>query len=146
MAWFQPHVREQFEKNFRGVMDLEKKKLQFKKNDEIVITIEDLGKDGEGIGHVDGYALFVKGALPGEKVLVHLMKLNKNYGFARLVEILEPSKERMTPSCPSASLCGGCTLQHFSHKGQLAFKEKKVKDCLEDSAVWIYLLSHGFRF
>ena len=51
-------------------MDLEKKKLQFKKNDEIVITIEDLGKDGEGIGHVDGYALFVKGALPGEKVLV----------------------------------------------------------------------------
>ena len=91
-------------------MDLEKKKLQFKKNDEIVITIEDLGKDGEGIGHVDGYALFVKGALPGEKVLVHLMKLNKNYGFARLVEILEPSKERMTPSCPSASLCGGCTL------------------------------------
>ena len=59
-------------------MDLEKKKLQFKKNDEIVITIEDLGKDGEGIGHVDGYALFVKGALPGEKVLVHLMKLNKN--------------------------------------------------------------------
>ena len=68
-------------------MDLEKKKLQFKKNDEIVITIEDLGKDGEGIGHVDGYALFVKGALPGEKVLVHLMKLNKNYGFARLVEI-----------------------------------------------------------
>ena len=46
-------------------MDLEKKKLQFKKNDEIVITIEDLGKDGEGIGHVDGYALFVKGALPG---------------------------------------------------------------------------------
>ena len=50
-------------------MDLEKKKLQFKKNDEIVITIEDLGKDGEGIGHVDGYALFVKGALPGEMAL-----------------------------------------------------------------------------
>lgn len=128
-------------------MDLEKKKLQFKKNDEIVITIEDLGKDGEGIGHVDGYALFVKGALPGEKVLVHLMKLNKNYGFARLVEILEPSKERMTPSCPSASLCGGCTLQHFSYEGQLAFKEKKVKDCLErlggvdlSSVTWLPIL------
>ena len=128
-------------------MDLEKKKLQFKKNDEIVITIEDLGKDGEGIGHVDGYALFVKGVLPGEKVLVHLMKLNKNYGFARLVEILEPSKERMTPSCPSASLCGGCTLQHFSYEGQLAFKEKKVKDCLErlggvdlSSVTWLPIL------
>lgn len=126
---------------------MEKKKLQFKKNDEIVITIEDLGKDGEGIGHVDGYALFVKGALPGEKVLVHLMKLNKNYGFARLVEILEPSKERMTPSCPSASLCGGCTLQHFSYEGQLAFKEKKVKDCLErlggvdlSSVTWLPIL------
>lgn len=106
-------------------MDLEKKKLQFKKNDEIVITIEDLGKDGEGIGHVDGYALFVKGALPGEKVLVHLMKLNKNYGFARLGEILEPSKERMTPSCPSASLCGGCTLQHFPTKASLPSRKRK---------------------
>lgn len=108
-------------------MDLEKKKLQFKKNDEIVITIEDLGKDGEGIGHVDGYALFVKGALPGEKVLVHMMKLNKNYGFARLVEILEPSKERMTPSCPSASLCGGCTLQHFFLRRPACLQRKESK-------------------
>ena len=93
-------------------MDLEKKKLQFKKNDEIVITIEDLGKDGEGIGHVDGYALFVKGALPGEKVLVHLMKLNKNYGFARLVEILKP--------CVAAVRCS-----IFPTKASLPSKKRK---------------------
>ena len=68
-------------------MDLEKKKLQFKKNDEIVITIEDLGKDGEGIGHVDGYALFVKGALPGEKVLMHLMKFLQHHQFLEHVYI-----------------------------------------------------------
>ena len=102
---------------------MEKKKLQFKKNDEIVITIEDLGKDGEGIGHVDGYALFVKGALPGEKVLVHLMKLNKNYGFARLVEILEPSKERMTPSCPPCVAAVRCSI--FPTKASLPSKKRK---------------------
>ena len=73
---------------------MEKKKLQFKKNDEIVITIEDLGKDGEGIGHVDGYALFVKGALPGEKVLVHLMKLYATAFFLRRPACLQGKESK----------------------------------------------------
>lgn len=101
-----------------------------KKNDELVLTIDDLGNNGEGIGHVDGYALFVKGALPDETVRVRLMKLNKSYGFARLLEVLEPSPMRVEPLCRSASACGGCTLQHLSYEGQLRYKEKKVRDCL----------------
>lgn len=104
--------------------------MEWKKNDEIVVKIDNLGNNGEGIGHVDGYALFVKEALPGETVRVRLMKLKKNYGFARLLEILEPSPQRTEPPCPSARACGGCTLQHLSYEGQLHFKEKKVKDCL----------------
>lgn len=107
-----------------------KNPLGFEKNDEIVITIDDMGNTGEGIGHVDGYALFVKDALLGEVVKVRLMKLNKNYGFARLVEVLEESPYRVAPACPVARTCGGCSLQHLSYEGQLAYKEKKVKDCL----------------
>lgn len=105
-------------------------KFALNKNEEHIITIDDIGTNGEGIGHVDGYALFVKGALPGEKVRVRLMKLKKNFGFARLLEILEPSAQRVEPRCASFGPCGGCTLQHLSYEGQLAFKEKKVKDCL----------------
>lgn len=104
--------------------------LALKKNDELELTIDDLGKDGEGIGHVDGYALFVKEALPGELVRVKVMKTKKGYGFARLMEILRPSPARVPPRCPVARQCGGCTLQHLSYEAQLIFKEKKVMDCL----------------
>ncbi len=104
--------------------------MDFKKNQEVIVEIQDLGKDGEGIGHFDGYALFVKEALPGEKVRVKIMKTKKNYGFARLVEILEPSPDRVEPACKVARQCGGCTLQHLSYEGQLRYKQKKVLDCL----------------
>jgi 23S rRNA (uracil1939-C5)-methyltransferase len=121
--------------------------MEFKKNQEIILKIDDLGNDGEGIGHVDGYALFVKDALPGEKIRAKILKCKKNYGFAKLLEILPESPElaengeavskgsagvgRVTPRCPVAKQCGGCTLQHLSYEKQLAFKEKKVRDCLE---------------
>ncbi len=105
--------------------------MNWKKNEEITIVIDDLGNNGEGIGHADGYTLFVKGALPGEKVRVRMMKQKKNYGYARLQQILTPSPDRQTPLCPVASACGGCTLQHLSYSKQLAYKEKKVRDCLE---------------
>ena len=70
-----------------------------KKNDILDLTIEDLGVNGEGIGKVDGYTLFVKDAVIGDKVTVKVMKANKNFGFARLMEIKEPSKDRVLPRC-----------------------------------------------
>lgn len=103
---------------------------EFKKNQEVTVTIDDLGKDGEGIGHIDGYALFIKDALPTETVRAKIMKTKKNYGYARLVEILHESPERVTPKCQSARACGGCTLQHVSYAEQLRFKESKVLNCL----------------
>ena len=105
--------------------------MNWKKNEEITIVIDDLGNNGEGIGHVDGYTLFVKGALPGEKVRVRIMKQKKNYGYARLLQIVTPSPDRQNPLCPALPACGGCTLQHLSYGKQLAYKEKKVLDCLE---------------
>ena len=104
--------------------------MDFKKNQEVILKIDDLGNNGEGIGHVDGYALFVKEALPGETIRAGIMKCKKNYGFARLLEVLEPSPDRVEPQCPAARPCGGCTLQHLSYNAQLRYKENKVKNCL----------------
>ena len=104
--------------------------MDFKKNQEVILKIDDLGNNGEGIGHVDGYALFVKEVLPGETIRAGIMKCKKNYGFARLLEVLEPSPDRVEPQCPAARPCGGCTLQHLSYNAQLRYKENKVKNCL----------------
>ncbi|MCH5252963.1 MAG: 23S rRNA (uracil(1939)-C(5))-methyltransferase RlmD [Lachnospiraceae bacterium] len=104
--------------------------MTFQKNEEVILDIDDLGNNGEGIGHLHGYTLFVKGALPGEKIKARIMKQKKGYGYARLSEILIPSPDRVEPLCPSAGPCGGCTLQHLSYEGQLKYKEKKVRDCL----------------
>ncbi len=104
--------------------------MPFKKNDEIELTIDDLGVSGEGIGHIDGYAVFVKGAIPGERVRALIMKVKKNYAYAKLVSIIKPSCDRVKPECEHAGRCGGCTLMHISYKRQLSYKEEKVKNCL----------------
>lgn len=98
----------------------------YKKNDELDILIEDLGSSGEGIGKVDGYALFVKDTVIGDYVRVKLMKVKKNYAFARLVEVIKPSANRIVPPCPVARQCGGCQLQTMSYEEQLRFKANKV--------------------
>ena len=97
-----------------------------KKNDIIDLTIEDLGVNGEGIGKVDGYTLFVKDGVIGDEVTVKVMKANKNFGFARLMEINKPSKDRVTPRCSVARQCGGCQIQCLSYEEQLKFKQNKV--------------------
>ncbi len=102
-----------------------------KKNEILELQIEDIGTSGEGIGKADGYTVFVDGALPAERVKVLLMKAKKNYGYGKLLEILDASAYRTVPACPVAARCGGCQLQHMTYEAQLAFKTKKVKDCLE---------------
>ena len=80
--------------------------MEYKKNDLLTVTIEDMGHDGEGIGKVDGYTVFVKDTVIGDKVQAKIMKAKKNYGYARLVEIMEPSKDRVEPRCAYARQCG----------------------------------------
>ena len=98
----------------------------FNKNDIIEIEIIDQGTTGEGIGKVDGYALFVKNAVIGDVVKVKIMKAKKNFAFAKLLEVVKPSPYRVEPLCPVANRCGGCQLQAMNYKQQLEFKEKKV--------------------
>ena len=100
------------------------------KDDIFEIEIEDLGNDGEGIGHVDGMTIFVKDLCPGDVAKVKIIKAKKNYCYGRAMEIIKPSKQRVEAKCPVARQCGGCVLQHLSYEEQLRRKDKKVRDCL----------------
>lgn len=102
-----------------------------RKNETAVVKIEDIGVNGEGIGKVDGYTLFVKDAVIGDVVEVKVMKAKKNYGYAKLINVLEPSKDRVQAKCSVARQCGGCQIQELSYEKQLEFKEKKVRGNLE---------------
>ena len=105
--------------------------MEFKKNQTVELYIDDIGNEGEGIGHIDGYALFLKDAVIGDKVRAKIIKTKKNYGFARVEEVIEASKDRVSPRCSKARQCGGCTLQHLAYEKQLEYKFNKVKNCLE---------------
>ncbi|MFR5601058.1 MAG: 23S rRNA (uracil(1939)-C(5))-methyltransferase RlmD [Lachnospiraceae bacterium] len=100
--------------------------MEIKKNDQFMLTIEDMSETGEGIGRLDGYIWFVKDTVIGDVVEAKAMKMKKSYGFARLMRVLEPSPGRVEPRCPVACSCGGCQLQAMSYEEQLKFKERKV--------------------
>ena len=104
--------------------------MSYSKNDCVELTIEDIGVSGEGIGKVDGYTLFVKDTVIGDVVRVKIMKDKKNYGYARLMDIIKPSKDRVEPACPIARQCGGCQIQAMNYNAQLKYKQKLVKDNL----------------
>ena len=105
--------------------------MAYSKNDCVQITIEDIGVSGEGIGKIDGYTLFVKETVIGDVVNVKIMKAKKNYGYARLVDIVKPSKDRVEPACAIARQCGGCQIQAMSYEAQLKYKQKLVSDNLK---------------
>ncbi len=101
------------------------------KNGEYTAEIVGLGHEGEGVGRVEGFTLFIHGALPDEKVRVKVLKLKKQYGYAKLLEVLERSEERTAAPCPVYDRCGGCQLQHLDYRAQLRHKRQTVIDCLQ---------------
>ena len=105
--------------------------MEYRKNDIVTLEIVDCGTDGEGIGKADGFTVFVKDAVIGDTVTAKIMKAKKNYGYGRLMEILNASPYRVEPVCPSARQCGGCQLQAVSYEEQKVFKEKKLRGHLE---------------
>ena len=101
------------------------------KNEEYTLSIEDIGNDGEGVGRIDGIAVFVKDTVMGDVAKIKITKAKKTYAYGRLVELIEKSKWRTTPVCPNSDRCGGCSLQHISYEKQLDYKWNKVKNCLQ---------------
>lgn len=104
--------------------------MEFAKNDVVTVSIEDMGAEGEGIGKVEGFTLFVKDAIIGDVVEAKIVKSKKNYAYARLEKVLTPSPFRVEPKCELHRKCGGCQIQAMSYARQLAFKQDKVKNNL----------------
>ncbi len=100
------------------------------KNEVVTVKIDDVTRDGEGIGHVEGYTIFVKDAIIGDTVRAKITRPKKNYAFARCEEILVKSPDRIEAPCPAARRCGGCRLQEMNYRAQLEFKSNLVKDAL----------------
>lgn len=101
------------------------------KNKEYIFDIISQGYEGEGIAKIDNkYPIFIEGALKCEKVKVRIVKVNKNFAYGKLMEVLDASEERVNPPCAIYKRCGGCKLQHASYKAQLDFKWDRVKDCV----------------
>ncbi|WP_027207034.1 23S rRNA (uracil(1939)-C(5))-methyltransferase RlmD [Butyrivibrio fibrisolvens] len=109
-------------------MNKNEKARLYKKDDLLTVEITDIGNDGEGIGKIDGYTLFIKDAVIGDKVKAKIMKAKKNYAYAHLEEVITPSKDRVKPRCPIARQCGGCQIQNMSYESQLKFKQSKVRN------------------
>lgn len=105
--------------------------LPVNKNDEVMLDIIGMTHEGEGVGRVDGFTLFVQGALPGEKVQAKVLKTKKQYGYAKLLKLVQASSDRIAPPCDIYDQCGGCQLQHMDYTAQLAWKRQLVVDNLQ---------------
>jgi len=118
-------------KNGKQNFSRQEEQFLFQKDMELELLIEDMGTAGEGIGKKDGVAFFVKDAVLGDLVLAKVMKMKKNYGYARLIQVLKHSPFRTEPRCPYYRQCGGCQIQALDYRKQLEFKENKVKNNLK---------------
>lgn len=96
-----------------------------------VATVTSLSHDCRGVARLDGKAVFIDGALPGETVRFRYLRRQKRYDTGEAVEILEPSPDRVTPPCPHYGTCGGCGLQHMRSEVQLQSKQQILSEQLE---------------
>lgn len=105
--------------------------LDIQKNKDYIIDITGMGYEGEGVGKLNNFTIFIQGALKGETVKAKIVKVSKNYAHGKLLEVIKKSEHRTEPKCPIYKRCGGCQLQHMSYEEQLSFKTQRVKDVVE---------------
>ena len=104
--------------------------MEYHKNDLVTVRIEDMGAEGEGIGKVNGFTLFIKDAVIGDTVEAKIIKSKKQYAYARLEKVITPSPFRTEPRCRYHRQCGGCQIQALDYTKQLEFKESKIRNNL----------------
>jgi len=119
-----------------------KQKAPVKKNEIITLTFEDLTHEGNGVAKIAGYPLFVPNGLPGEKATVKVVKVNKRFGYGKLLDLITASPERVTPPCNVFYKCGGCQLQHMSYEMQLEMKQNQVINVMRKIAHLDEVLVH----
>ena len=118
------------EKNSSEKTKLRNKEQSLQKNDLIMLEITDLTEEGQGVGKKDGLVFFVKDSVMGDLVEARILKVKKNYAYAKVEKLLEASPYRIAPLCPVAEKCGGCQLQHLSYEKELAWKEDRIAQSL----------------
>jgi 23S rRNA (uracil1939-C5)-methyltransferase len=111
-------------------MNTKETNAPLQKNQKVIVDITALGSDGQGIGRVDGFVLFVPLALPGEHVEALVIKVTASYAVGKLLNIITSSPQRIEPRCPVFARCGGCQLQHTDYDAQLEFKRRMVADAM----------------
>jgi 23S rRNA (uracil1939-C5)-methyltransferase len=99
-----------------------------KKGTELTLQIEGAAFKGKGIAKVEGLAVFVPGTMPGDVIKARIFKRKRSYREAKVLEFIEPSKDRIIPKCQHANVCGGCSWHHVPYKKQLEFKTQQVTD------------------
>ena len=107
--------------------------IPVEKNGKYIVEIIDYGANGEGIAKINGYTIFVIGALKGEKCKIHVMKILSSHAFAKVTEIIEASPERTDSDCETYPRCGGCSLRHINYNETLRIKKENVKNLIKKS-------------
>jgi len=107
------------------------KAIPVEKNRNYIVDITGLSSEGLGVARIEGFTVFVEGALPKEQAEIKIVKVLKNYAFGKLLRTLKTAGCRIEPSCGVVKRCGGCQLQHMSYEAQLQYKTQQVKDALE---------------
>lgn len=104
--------------------------VELSKNDKIELTIDALTSEGSGVGRYNGLAVFVRGTVPQDKIIAHIIKRSKNYAIGIIDKILCPSPERIESDCPYSKKCGGCSFRHMTYDEELKYKKSRVQDAL----------------
>ena len=99
--------------------------------DEITVKIEKLSNLGYGIAKIDGYVIFVPDVCPEDVVKIRIVKKNKNFANAKVIELIEPSSYRVTPKCPMQKVCGACQMQFIDYEYQMKIKKEIVQDAMK---------------
>jgi len=102
-----------------------------KKNDEIKLNIESITSEGSAVSHYEGMAVFVFGAVPGDEITAHIIKVSKSYAIGVVKEIISPSPSRIESDCPVSDKCGGCSLRNMTYEEELKYKQSRVADAVK---------------
>lgn len=102
-----------------------------KKNEEYLVEIIDNGFQGEGIAKIDGMAVFIPGAIKGEKVKIKILKVTSSHAFGKILEIVEKASCRIESDCDTYSRCGGCVMRHINYDDTIAMKKNAVESTLK---------------
>ncbi|MGN1123303.1 MAG: 23S rRNA (uracil(1939)-C(5))-methyltransferase RlmD [Eubacterium sp.] len=105
--------------------------MKLQKNDNIKITIDALTSEGSGVGRYEGMAVFVRGTVPGDEIIAHIIKCSKNYAVGIIEKIITPSPSRIESDCTYSSKCGGCSFRNMTYAEELKYKKERVSQAIK---------------